>query len=780
MNNPLIKQLLDGGFYGKDFDELDKLRSGLKNIPTHQPSVSNPYLSAGLEIAKKYSVVEEDSYEDDYDVYSDFEVDSKNFWGKVTGGGSVYNIGDQINNLNLLTGERRIEDTRNAPLPFLLSMPAGVHSRDVHKEDFVIKNSTSDDDILAKKLNKSKRWVRSVRKRRRMVGKSDGGNISEAELAIRTEIVKQYGGVVEEIGVRSDLSLKDWLNEITGITKKTTSGERANIQASRNDLMRRFQSQGINVHGADNVLYVNSDAYPQYHKDHYLREVHAKRFEMGAGLHDPGPLKLDPTSNWNTGRWGSPGYGDHAARHQLMEWIVGDMVPEPYSNASQIKDPKLKIQSMFTSMFDEALLAAGSPRTSVEPVVIEMTGYDGRRWAIEVGTDAGGFRNDVIRSAVEIDPIVPRDPALPVEPTVKKVPGFEKVPGSGEGRSRAVDPELGGADPELKDWITKAKGPLNIEGMPRDVAERITPEQAETWRKVSPESKRLIEGLVRDQAIELGEWEVGKGGKPKGSNLQMELDMMSSEFLQKTIDKMTIRDWNLNPGGASTEINTELRVRTPLQEVQGPPRNPSTITPEGTLPPPPERPGVMAKAAPVVNTTVAVLGLLYGIEAFLQSSEDFEWEDITEGLGGEWAPQQIPGLDPLGLKLSTAQLKSLFLPSSMSEWERQAMVKNRYGVNMWAITEFLKGLGEVQMGGQEAIDNMTVGNLMYFIQSKFDPRVKWAIMKEIPQSLNDVLVAPLLSLTKRMAVQFDESTAAEVRQKKGSTPMGQYPPQVWE
>ena len=566
MNNPLIEKLLNEGFYGKDFDELDKLRSDLENTIPLQQQISDPYLGAGLELAKKYSLEDEGSLYDEDDVYSDFEVDSLNFWRGITNTkGPSSGTQDTADRIREHAAQNPIQVEDTATLEKIAGGTLGVgggiwfglQMRDIAKRTYVENNMNAPDDVLAKQLNKSTKWVRNAK--------------------------------------------------------------------------------ALHIRG-----------------DRFYAEATAGEPRLG----NPKPQSF-----------GDPN----------MEGMIKDLE--------------------WQNMFEE-------------------------KWTRLHRISQGGAEVDLAAGDVE----------------------WERTPDTGKGRGRVVDPNLKGLDPELEEWLGKIRElptsgtkefppekpgfkewSINVEGMPMDVAEVITPEQAEAWRKVSPESRRMIEALVRDQIVDLSEWDVASGkGKPKGSNLKFEMETMSKEFWDTTVRNLNKAQWQGEPSAAS-----------------GP---------------------------KVVHTAAAALALLYGVEAFLTSSEDFEWKDLTEGTIGEVNLDLSTNLD-----LPMAGLKSLFRPSSMSLEERQAMGSNRYGVNMWAVTEFLKGLGTMQMGGEESIENMTLGNLAFALQSIHDPRKKWGIMKEIPQSLNDVLVAPLVNLAKRLPpMELHPMNAIRGQ----STPAGQYPPQV--
>ena len=103
--------------------------------------------------------------------------------------------------------------------------------------------------------------------------------------------------------------------------------------------------------------------------------------------------------------------------------------------------------------------------------------------------------------------------------------------------------------------------------------------------------------------------------------------------------------------------------------------------------------------------------------------------------------------------------------------------------------EFMKGLGHFVSGGEEGAKAWTIEHFVYFLSAHpsfgWDQKAKWQLLKEIPKSLKDVamgaIVEPLMWLAEKASkVEIDPIAAAKLRQKSGSTPMGQYPPQVWE
>ena len=59
---------------------------------------------------------------------------------------------------------------------------------------------------------------------------------------------------------------------------------------------------------------------------------------------------------------------------------------------------------------------------------------------------------------------------------------------------------------------------------------------------------------------------------------------------------------------------------------------------------------------------------------------------------------------------------------------------------------------------------MTVDNLMYYITSIFDPREQARILAEIPESLHDVFVEPLIWAVEKLP----ESDYNETIKKHGS------------
>ena len=92
--------------------------------------------------------------------------------------------------------------------------------------------------------------------------------------------------------------------------------------------------------------------------------------------------------------------------------------------------------------------------------------------------------------------------------------------------------------------------------------------------------------------------------------------------------------------------------------------------------------------------------------------------------------------------------------------------------------EWMKGIAEMQLGGAESFENMTIDNLMYYITSIYKPREQARILAEIPESLHNVFIEPLLWVGEKME-GYDTPPATPMNAIRGqSTPEGQYPPSV--
>jgi hypothetical protein len=121
---------------------------------------------------------------------------------------------------------------------------------------------------------------------------------------------------------------------------------------------------------------------------------------------------------------------------------------------------------------------------------------------------------------------------------------------------------------------------------------------------------------------------------------------------------------------------------------------------------------------------------LYSMIGLLRSIEDTDSKDLTEGWQGPW------------------------------------------------FREWMKGTGEMALGGPEAVKNMTIDNLMYYITSIYKPREQLRILAEIPKSLKDVFIEPLLWVSSKME-GYDTPPVTPMNAIRGqSTPSGQYPPSV--
>jgi hypothetical protein len=98
--------------------------------------------------------------------------------------------------------------------------------------------------------------------------------------------------------------------------------------------------------------------------------------------------------------------------------------------------------------------------------------------------------------------------------------------------------------------------------------------------------------------------------------------------------------------------------------------------------------------------------------------------------------------------------------------------------NILWFREWVKGTGLMLIGGQEAYDNMTVDNLLYFVTASFNPVERIRIIKQIPKSLKDMFVEPLLWLFEQME-GYNTPPVTPMNAIKGqSTPQGQWPPSV--
>ena len=95
--------------------------------------------------------------------------------------------------------------------------------------------------------------------------------------------------------------------------------------------------------------------------------------------------------------------------------------------------------------------------------------------------------------------------------------------------------------------------------------------------------------------------------------------------------------------------------------------------------------------------------------------------------------------------------------------------------------EWMKGIAEMQLGGAESVENMTIDNLMYYITSIYKPKEQLRILSEIPKSLKDVFVEPLLWAMEKLDQGSDTPSVTSMNSRSGqSTPSGQYPPSVQE
>jgi hypothetical protein len=93
--------------------------------------------------------------------------------------------------------------------------------------------------------------------------------------------------------------------------------------------------------------------------------------------------------------------------------------------------------------------------------------------------------------------------------------------------------------------------------------------------------------------------------------------------------------------------------------------------------------------------------------------------------------------------------------------------------------EWMKGIAEMQLGGAESVENMTIDNLMYYITSIYKPKEQLRILSEIPKSLKDVFVEPLLWAMEKLDQGSDTPSVTPMNSRSGqSTPSGQYPPSV--
>jgi len=93
--------------------------------------------------------------------------------------------------------------------------------------------------------------------------------------------------------------------------------------------------------------------------------------------------------------------------------------------------------------------------------------------------------------------------------------------------------------------------------------------------------------------------------------------------------------------------------------------------------------------------------------------------------------------------------------------------------------EWMKGIAEMQLGGAESVENMTIDNLMYYITSIYKPKEQLRILSEIPKSLKDVFVEPLLWAMEKLDQGSDTPSVTPMNSRSGqSTPSAQYPPSV--
>ena len=103
------------------------------------------------------------------------------------------------------------------------------------------------------------------------------------------------------------------------------------------------------------------------------------------------------------------------------------------------------------------------------------------------------------------------------------------------------------------------------------------------------------------------------------------------------------------------------------------------------------------------------------------------------------------------------------------------------------IQEFFKGLGTMAIGGEESLDvlqNATMKDLVWYAGALtgINPSAKLEILKQIPKSIKDVSVAMIIDpLAWAVSGIPEGETVHPMNSIQGqSTPMGQYPPQVWE
>jgi len=145
----------------------------------------------------------------------------------------------------------------------------------------------------------------------------------------------------------------------------------------------------------------------------------------------------------------------------------------------------------------------------------------------------------------------------------------------------------------------------------------------------------------------------------------------------------------------------------------------------------------LQKMRAATNTKTGKAGgaafFLYSMIGLLRSIEEGETKDLTEGWQGPW------------------------------------------------FREWMKGIAEMQLGGAESVENMTIDNLMYYITSIYKPKEQLRILSEIPKSLKDVFVEPLLWAMEKLDQGSDTPSVTSMNSRSGqSTPSGQYPPSVQE
>lgn len=100
------------------------------------------------------------------------------------------------------------------------------------------------------------------------------------------------------------------------------------------------------------------------------------------------------------------------------------------------------------------------------------------------------------------------------------------------------------------------------------------------------------------------------------------------------------------------------------------------------------------------------------------------------------------------------------------------------------IQEFFKGLGTMAIGGEESLDvlqNATMKDLVWYTGALtgINPSATLEILKQIPKSIKDVSVAMIIDPLAWAVSGIPEGHPMNSIQGQ-STPMGQYPPQVWE